>query len=138
MLDALDAVTAERDALREQLAAHARHTDAPVDGVRVVLPAALAHARREGAEEMRRACVDACDRVQAELDRATLVLDRDVAYFNGRCFGAWRCGETLRALPLPGLPEPAAGAPVAGTGERASDPAGAPCAASSRDGGGGP
>lgn len=33
---------------------------------------------------------------------------------------------------------PAAGAPVAGTGERASDPAGAPCAASSRDGGGGP
>jgi hypothetical protein len=44
---------AENDLLREQLAAHARHTDAAVDGVRAMLPAALATARREGAEAMR-------------------------------------------------------------------------------------
>ena len=49
---------AENALLREQLAAHARHTDAAVDGVRAMLPAALDLARREGRDAALRECRD--------------------------------------------------------------------------------
>jgi hypothetical protein len=58
--DVRDEATATRDEavaevrrLTAALAAHARHTDAAVDGVRAMLPAALKIAREEGAEGMR-------------------------------------------------------------------------------------
>ena len=55
--DSLDLV-AEVRRLTAALAAHARHTDAAIDGVRAMLPAALEIARREGAEAMRAAIVE--------------------------------------------------------------------------------
>ena len=47
-----------RAELRAQLAAHQGHTDAAVDGVRTMLPAALATARREGRDAALRECLD--------------------------------------------------------------------------------
>lgn len=83
-LDALDLV-AEVRCLRAQLAVHQSATDAAVDGVRAMLPAALATARREGAEEMRSACMEAC--------RDALRDPSDIAIIG-------RVAEAIRALPL--------------------------------------
>jgi predicted nucleic acid-binding Zn-ribbon protein len=59
----VETLRAEAALMREKLAAHARHTDAAVDGVRAMLPAALDLARREGAEAMREWAANACERM---------------------------------------------------------------------------
>jgi hypothetical protein len=57
------ALVAEVRRLTAALAAHARHTDAAVDGVRAMLPAALEIARREGAASMRERAANVCERM---------------------------------------------------------------------------
>jgi hypothetical protein len=57
LIDEMVRLLGERDEARATLAAHARHTDAAVDGVRAMLPEALEIARREGAEAMRAALI---------------------------------------------------------------------------------
>jgi len=59
------------------------------------LTAALATARREGAEGMREAALAACERVLAVSDTAMLGRSRDAV-----CLGARRCVVAIRALPL--------------------------------------
>lgn len=81
---------AENDVLRKS-------TDAAVDGVRAMLPAALATARREGAEAMQVLCKKTC-RTVATLD--TLSEVRPALYLEGRRRGAEIC-ETMIGEILP-------------------------------------
>lgn len=71
--DAARRVVRERDEARAALAVHQSATDAAVDGVRTMLPAALEIARREGAEGMLARCRTAA---RAAFDAHPLTLDR--------------------------------------------------------------
>lgn len=98
------ALVAEVRRLTAALAAHARHTDAAVDGVRAMLPAALTIARREGAEAMRKECAEVCERTARGAGEA---IDdaghRDIVrMYVGRRGAASECAAMIRALPLPG------------------------------------
>lgn len=86
---------AENDVLRKS-------TDAAVDGVRAMLPAALAMARREGAEAMASRAEAACEAVRGRLaDRhASQSIDRARVASGGACEGADLCAAAIRALPL--------------------------------------
>lgn len=75
------------EAVAAAIAEHQRHTDAAVDGVRAMLPAAMAQARREGAEAMREVAVDAC---------------RGALQSAGDIVPVGRVADAIRALPLPG------------------------------------
>jgi len=95
-------LVAEVRRLTAALAAHQRLTDAAVDGVRAMLPAALEIARREGAEAMRSTCVALCQGRAGYLDDSgTDDVDR------GRFYEARDLAEALAILPLPGDPTPA-------------------------------
>lgn len=65
-LDELADVTRERDALRTENEGLRKHTDAAVDGVRAMLPAALGIARRDGAEAMRELALQALAAIRAK------------------------------------------------------------------------
>ena len=87
------ALVAEVRRLTAALAAHARHTDAAIDGVRAMLPAALEIARREGAEAMRERC-------DVELDceeRRHRALERDVKATLEERAAAWERGVAIES-----------------------------------------
>jgi hypothetical protein len=100
-------LVAEVRRLTAALAAHARHTDAAIDGVRAMLPAALEIARREGAEAMRERAAQACidEEVRAHDDRAGVVQNPhrqlvDLAAQEGRARAACTLRFRIAALPL--------------------------------------
>ena len=105
-------LTAERDEahaevrrLTAALAAHARHTDAAVDGVRPVLPAAMESARREGAEAMRAAIVERLKEEYRfhrgrERDSKLPMEDRSSAWERGSAVDATVVAVEELALPL--------------------------------------
>ena len=101
-LDVMGALVAEVKRLRAENATLRKATDAAVDGVRAMLPAALEIARREGAEAMALRAEAACDGVArrfAEL-HASQWSDRRRAASGGACEGADDCAAAIRALPL--------------------------------------
>jgi hypothetical protein len=73
----VETMRAEAGLMREKLAAHARHTDAAVDGVRAMLPAALKIAREEGAAAMRERILDELRYITADDERAIRALPLD-------------------------------------------------------------
>lgn len=86
---------AEVERLRAELASAQRHTDAAVDGIRAMLPAALTVAR----EEEREACAALCDAHgdTAERERDACCDDRSRSLHAGRMHGADECARAIRA-----------------------------------------
>lgn len=98
------ALTAEAEVtrLRAENATLRASTDAAVDGVRAMLPAALKVAREEGAAEMRERCAAACNEIsKGHNERAkACTKDRDEEWQWGHAGGADECIAAIRALPL--------------------------------------
>lgn len=90
-----DEARAEAERLRAELASAQRHTDAAVDGIRAMLPAALTVAR----EEEREACAALCDALgdTAERERDACCDDRSRSLHAGRMHGADECARAIRA-----------------------------------------
>ena len=91
------ALRAEAERLRAENATLRKATDAAVDGVRAMLPAALEIARREGAEASAALCDRRAEAMTVDID----VLDQESAYHVwGRAKALRGAAAAIRALPL--------------------------------------